>query len=332
MTTFPFPALLADIGGTNARFALIGRPEDPACAPVRLPTASHARFEDAARAAISQAGWPKPRTLLVGAAGAVRGRAADLTNARWSLRHDAILSELGLEQGILLNDFEVLSLALPHFAATDVVPIGAGTSGPGARLVVGPGTGLGVGALVSVGGRQMPLSSEGGHVGLPPETAVEVAVLERLRLGNQRFQAEMLLAGPGLPALYRAVAAEHGWASPANDAATILARALAGEDEAARAAIAMQLGMLARFCGDMALTFMARGGVFLAGGILPRLQALIDPAAFRARFARNQTHVALLESIPISLIVAEEPAFVGLAALARRPEGYWLDYDARLWA
>ena len=90
--------------------------------------------------------------------------------------------------------------------------------------------------------------------------------------------------------------------------------------------------LVAGGAAGLGATFMARGGVFLAGGILPRLRGLIEPAAFRARFARNQTHAALLASIPVGLIVAEEPAFVGLAALARAPGSYWLDYRSRLWA
>lgn len=328
---FRFPVLLADIGGTNARFALIAEAGAPVSLPLRLPTAGYARFEDAAREAIRRSGWPAPRTLLVGAAGPVRDRSIDLTNARWSLRHDAILEALGLDQGLLLNDFEVLSLALPHFSPSDLLAIGTGRAADGARLVVGPGTGLGVGALVRAGDRLLPVSSEGGHVGLPPETAEEQAVYAHLGLDGRRAQAEMLLAGPGLPALYRALAVVNGWPVRDLESAAVVAGAL-GEDPAARAAVRFQLDLLARYAGDMALTFLALGGVYLGGGMLPRIRSLIDPVAFRARFARNEAHAALLAGMPVWLITAEEPAFIGLAALARRPSDYWLDYEDRLWA
>jgi len=328
---FPYPALLADIGGTNARFVLITGEGSPPSQPVRLSTGGFPSFEAAAAEAIRLGGWPRPRSLLVGAAGAVNGRSAELTNARWTLRHERLLDALDLEQGLLLNDFEVLSLALPHFCAQDLLAIGDGAQEAGARLVIGPGTGLGVAALVEAGGRWLPLPSEGGHVGFPAETEQERAVFARLDTSGQRIQAERVLAGPGLPALHQAVAAVGGLSVPQWDSAAIVTAALSGADVTARAAVHLQIEMIARFAGDMALTFMARGGVFLAGGMLPRIRSLIDPRAFRARFARNDVHADFLRRLPIWLIVAEEPAFVGLAALARRPQAYWLDYENRLW-
>ncbi len=328
---FSFPALLADIGGTNARFALLAN-QNAALTPVlRLRTGDHADFAAAAQSAIAASGWPRPRSLLVGAAGPVIDRAVTLTNARWRIDGPALANGMSLDQGLLLNDFETLAIALPALGPADLAPIGSFAPGTGNRLVIGPGTGLGVGALAEADGRLLPLPSEGGHVALSAASEDERAILRRLGLPTGRGRAEALLAGPGLPPIYRAVSSGRGAEAAAPDAAEIIRRALAGGDPVAATAVQTQLSLLARFAGDMALTFMATGGVFLAGGVLPRLAGLIDHRRFRAEFSDNEAHAEMLSRLPIWLITAPEPAFAGLAALARRPGTYILKYAERLW-
>ncbi len=336
MPRFPFPVLLSDVGGTNARFACIPAPGAPMSDVVRLPTAGFHNFSAAAQAAITQARFPQPMSMLVGAAGPVKDRAVTLTNAAWVIDGPEIARDLGLMQGILLNDFETLSIALPALPDNDLIPIGAGTPVGNTRIVIGPGTGLGVGALIDAGGRYLPVSSEGGHIGIGAESREELAFLEALDIAPRRIQAEMLLAGPGLPGLYRAeshLAASHLAGRPATalDPAGVASAALDGSDPAAKAAIQRMLALLARFSGDMALTFLATGGVYLAGGILPRISNLIEASVFRACFERNERMGNLLARIPVWLIRAEEPAFAGLSALARDPARYLMNYDERCW-
>lgn len=327
---FPFPALLADIGGTNARFWCLAGPDAPPSAMVRLETGAYPAFADAVAAALAVGGFPRPRSLLVGAAGPVRGRSVTLTNAAWQIEGASLAARLGLDQGILLNDFETLALALPALQPSDLRRIGAVPPQPGLKLVIGPGTGLGVGALALAGDRYLPMPSEGGHIGFFAETAEDQALWRRLGLGETRVQAEMLLAGPGLPRLHGAL----GGAGAAT-AAEITGAALDGGDTLARATIRLWLRLIARFAGDMALTFMATGGVYLAGGILPRVAGLIEPQAFRTEFEHNAAHAACLAGMPVHLIVAEEPAMIGLAALARAlaraPTRYLIEYPGRLW-
>ncbi len=326
MPVFPFPALVADIGGTNARFACLEAPDAPLSSPVRLATAEAVSFAAAVRLATDRGGFPVPRSLLVGAAGPVRDRAVRLTNAAWTINGPALARDLGLAQGILFNDFETLSLALPALRPADWRAIGpdrAATSGT--LAVIGPGTGLGVGALVDAGGRWLPLSSEGGHVALAARDEAEAALWARLAPDGHRLVAERLLAGPGLARLHAALAGRDC------DPATVSTLALSGADHEARMAVRRWLDALAHFSRDMALTFLATGGVYLAGGILPQMCDLIDGDAFRASFETHPTHQAVLETIPIRLIVAAEPALAGLSAFAGAPDRYHVDLERRLW-
>lgn len=326
---FPFPVLLADIGGTNARFAVKPSPDAPVSAMVRLGTAAFPTFADAVRAAIVEGGFPTPQSLLVGAAGPVIGRSVHLTNARWTIDGPATLAGLALEQGILLNDFEVLALTVPALAPADVLRIGPDCPGMGLAAVVGPGTGLGVAAVRQDQGRVLPLASEGGHMALAAGSAEEAAVLARLVPGIVRPTAEMALAGPGLPRIATALAALEGRVAPVWSPADVLAEA--GGNRLAERTLRLWLDLLARFCGDIALAFLAEGGVYLAGGILPRVAGMIDRARFHRLFAEHPTHGAWLEQRPVRLITASEPAFIGLAALADHAERQALAYGDRLW-
>ena len=325
---FPFPALLCDIGGTNARFWLLPSRTAPASPMVRLNTSEHDNFAAAFETALARGGFPRPRSLLVGAAGPVRNRTAVLTNAAWHIDGPALADALDLDQGILFNDFETLALALPALSSSELFPIGDVAAKEGLRLIVGPGTGLGVGALALVGGRFLPLSSEGGHIGFAPESEEERRIWDRLDLPGSRIQAEMLLAGPGLSRLYSALDAAPVQAISGRE---ISERALHGLETRAQRAIQLWIRLLARFSGDMALTFMASGGVYLAGGILPQIRQLIDARAFRRQFRHNEAHGQYLRAVPVHLICSAEPAMSGLAALARAPELYLVDYQDRLW-
>lgn len=326
---FPFPVLLADIGGTNARFAVKPGPDAPVSTMVRLGTAAFPTFREAVRAAIEDGGFPAPQSLLVGAAGPVIGRSVHLTNARWTIDGPAVLAGLALQQGMLLNDFETLALAVPALAPADVLAIGPVRAGSGLAAVVGPGTGLGVGAVRQDQGKVLPLSSEGGHIALAAGSGEEAAVLARLAPGILRPTAEMALAGPGLPRIAAALASLEGAVAPDWSPADVIAEA--GGNRLAERTLRLWLDLLARFCGDIALAFLAEGGVYLAGGILPRVAGLIDGERFHRLFAEHPTHGAWLEQRPVRLITASEPAFIGLAALADHPERQALAYGDRLW-
>lgn len=330
---FPFPCLIADVGGTNARFAWVEKPGDAPSSMVKVPTHSMPDFASAAREALRLGGWSKPKSLLVGAAGPVTGKTLAMSNAQWLIDGEEVAAALGLEQGLLLNDFETLALTIPTLGEEHLRPIGEGRAPqPGrTRIVVGPGTGLGVGALVEVGGKHLPIASEGGHIGFPAETEYEQLIWAQLGYPYDPPEAETLIAGPGLPAFYQAVArARTIWPNEVTPA-EIVERALAKTDPIAEETVWRTLDHIARFCSDMALTYLATGGVYLAGGIMPRLAPLLNEDDFRTMFERNETLSETLKAIPVYLITVKEPALYGLAALAANPGLYWLDYPSRLW-
>ncbi len=331
----PHPCLVADVGGTNARFAMAAAPDEPLSAIFRLPTGDHADFADTVRLAAAEAGFPAPRTLLVAAAGPISGLSVTFTNARTAsgaltLHGPRLAAALSLDQGMLLNDFEALSLSLPFLKPRDMTPLGGGAGALGGPLlVVGPGTGLGVGALMSADGRLLPVASEGGHVEMGPVTAEDMALWPHL--GLDRVTAEELISGPGLLRLYRA-AARRGGGAPALDApAAVTEAALAGGDPAAREAALTMLRLLGRFAGDMALAFGATGGVFIGGGVTPRLAPLLAESGFREAFEAKGPQAGYLRAIPTRLIRSDHAALTGLAALAAAPGRFMLDYGNRLW-
>lgn len=310
----PPGALLADIGGTNARFALLegGRIGPPAI----LPVAEFATAEAAIAAALARlaGGRPLDRAVLA-LAGPVLAEPVRLTNAPWELHAGDLATRFGFRRVRLVNDFQALAHALPHLGPGDVLRIGGGRADPGApMLVLGPGTGLGCAALVPTQAGPVAMATEAGHAGLAATNAAEDAVVAGLRAHCGRAGAEEALSGRGLANLHAVVAALHGAAVPARDAAAVVAAA--PDCRVAAAALAHFLDLLASFAGDMALVWGARGGVFLAGGILPRLLARLDSAAFRARFEAKPPMRDWLAGVPLAVVTHPAPAFPGLAAIA----------------
>lgn len=306
-------ALLADIGGTNARFALLAgaRPGIPLVLPVAaFPTAEAAIAEALARLA--------PRTPVTLAVLALAGPVVDgtvrLTNADWQVSAAGLTARFGFARVRLVNDFLVQAHALPHLAGADLLPIGGGRAVPEApMLVLGPGTGLGVAAFLPGAGLAVP--TEGGHVGLAPTDAREDAIVAALRARDGRAGAEEVLSGRGLAFLHATLARLRGAEVPVRDAPAVLAAAQ--DCPVAAEAVEVFLGLLAGLAGDLALAWGARGGVFLAGGILPRIAARLDAAAFRRRFEAKAPMQGWMAEVPLHLVRHPGPAFLGLAALAR---------------
>ncbi len=334
---FPFPCLLADVGGTNARFALLDASQRPLSPMVRLDTAGESSFAEKVRRALAEGGFPTPRSFLLAVAGPVVGRKAVLSNAttaNGALMIDGpqLADQLGLEQGLLLNDFEALCLALPFLREGSLMQLGRGVGFPGGPMaVVGPGTGLGVGGLLRPGAAWLPVASEGGHVGIGPEMPAEHAVWPHL--GDGVISAEDVLSGRGLVRLYQALAGVASMADGDVTPAAIAHRALKATDSQAVDAVSLFFGLLARFAGDMALTFGAKGGLFIGGGIAPRFagSSWLGEAAFAGITRSRGRANGYLDDIPIHLITAPDAALQGLAAVASVPDQFALDYVSRVW-
>jgi len=302
-------ALLADIGGTNARFALLAG--DAPGVPIVRAVADFATVEDAIADALARLG--KAETAVLALAGPVTEEPVRLTNAPWSIGSAALAARFGFRQVRLVNDFLAQAHALPHLAPQDLHPIGGGHRAAGAPMIVlGPGTGLGVAGFIPGAGLAIP--TEGGHAGLAAETAEEDGVIASLRALAGRAGAEEALSGRGLEHLHAILAGRHGASLPIRDAAAVVA---ATGCPVARQAVRHFLDFLAGFAGDLALAWGARGGVFLSGGIVPRLLDRLDPAAFRARFEAKAPMRDFMRAIPLAIVTHPAPAFLGLAAIAK---------------
>jgi glucokinase len=264
----PRTALVADIGGTNARFAIA---DLHTFALARFAAFPCARFPSpaAAIAAYLATIAERPPRAALAVAGPVVGDRVHLTNLAWTLTRDEIRTVSGADDVLLLNDFEALARALPLLTDGDLRQVGGQTPVPhAAKAVLGPGTGLGVAGLVRSVAGWIPVSGEGGHVAFPAQTADELAILDRLRRETSFASTERLVSGPGLAALHAILA---GRTEPPLPAPEVTARALARTDPAASAALDLFVRWLGYFEGDVALMYGARGGVYLGGGIAPRI-------------------------------------------------------------
>lgn len=330
---FPFPVAVCDVGGTNCRIALKDTPDTPLHSVGSYRTAAFLGLDEAIVAATATSAV-KPRSVIACGAGPVEnGRVLKLTNAPWVMDGPRMAASLGLSAGLLLNDFEAQALSLPALEAEWLHPIGSGSPEPlGAKAILGPGTGLGVGCLIEAEGKLVALASEACHTGFAPAYPDEELLWPHLEKAHGRITTESVLSGVGLERLHRArVTAEGGDPVPLA-AADITKNALADHDSAEAKTIALYWRLVGRFAGDIAITFKATGGVVLSGGILPRIVDLLDPDAFRAAFEAKAPVSRLAQSIPTAIIVHSDSVLGGMAAIAAKPERYAIDYGSRAWA
>lgn len=303
-------ALLADIGGTNTRFALLDQ-DGRIGAPDVFPTAAHETLEAAIQHWMDRTGQT-PDALALAVAGPVTGDAVALTNHPWRFSASGLAARFSFAPVCVMNDVAAIARALPDLPESAFRPLKPGTANPAAaRLVVAPGTGLGVAALMSTGSGLHVASSEGGHVTLAARDAAEAALLEKLRPDGGHLSAEDVLAAPGLARLYRALSGRE--ATPEE----VTAAALGCSDLQAKAAASAHSAMLGGIAGDLAMSFDARGGVVIAGDLPGRMGPAFDRNAFIRRFTDKGPFTAYLEAIPVNLLDAAYPAFTGLAAALR---------------
>jgi glucokinase len=313
-----YPRLLGDVGGTNARWAWQARPGDLPAQVRSFAASDHTTIAESIAAYLRQQRLPPPCDVAFGIATAVTGDAVRMTNHPWSFSISALKRSLGVERLLVLNDFEALAHAVPALGGDALQPIGRAASGAtGAALaLIGPGTGLGVSGLVADGrGGWRVVAGEGGHVTLAPADAREAALLALLRTRFGHVSAERACSGPGLVNLYQAVCARDGAAAEALDPAQVVERALqAGPGDASCVeALSVFASLLGNVAGNLALTLGARGGVFIGGGIVPRLGERFAELPFRERFEDKGRFRGYLEAIPTWVITAEAPALLGAA-------------------
>jgi len=310
--------LLGDIGATNARLALLS---NGVLGPINSFTvAEFPRFMDAVNAFLDcrcrQLSVPE---ALLAVAGPVDKDRCVLTNCPWTIDAPELCAAFGFAKVHLFNDFEATALSLPHLTAADLYPLGGGEAISGAPMaVLGPGTGLGVACCVPGSQSSIVIASEGGHATMAATSSREDAIIDYLRKQFGHVSAERVISGGGLENLYRAVVALDGIDAPKRNAAEITKAALDGNCPIARTALDLFCTMLGTIAGNVALMFGARGGVFIAGGIAPRITDFMARSEFRARFEHKGRFRTYLEAIPSSVIVHPAAAFIGLRTIAHR--------------
>lgn len=310
----PAVGLLGDIGATHARFALLGA--DHRLHHLRvLSTADFADLGEAAETYLSQIGMAAPAQACVAIANPVEGDWLRMTNTAWAFSVEETRQRLGLQKLRMLNDWEAMALAVPSFAATELLALGGQSARPAAPCgLLGAGSGLGVSALVPTpDGAWLALAGEGGHVSLCPGNAHEAQVLQHLWKRWPHVSAERVISGMGLENLYTALAEMAGTQATALGAADISRRALAHQDPLCAQAVELLCVFLGRIAGNLALTLAARGGIYLGGGVLLHLREHLPHSGFRAAFEDKGRFADYLRPIPTWLIEAEHPGLRGAA-------------------
>ncbi|HYD81285.1 MAG TPA: glucokinase [Paucimonas sp.] len=311
------PRLLADIGGTNARFALERAPGRIDTIRV-LRAADYAEFTEAVEAYLNEAGHPPVQHAAVAIANPVHGDWVRMTNHHWAFSIDEARRRLGFDTLLVVNDFTALAMALPHLEPEHRRQIGGGAPDPGGVVgLVGAGTGLGVGGLIPSDGRWIALASEGGHASFAPNDMRELAVLQYAWRRLPHVSAERLVSGQGLELIYEALAArsDDAAASARLDAPEIVKRMLDGSDPQCLEAVECFCAMLGTVASNVALTLGTLGGLYIGGGIVPRLGDYFERSPFRERFEAKGRFADYLKQIPTYVITAPYPAFVGVAAI-----------------
>ena len=309
------PRLLVDIGGTNARFALETEPGE-ICQVQVYPCADYPGVAEVIRKYLKDMKIGRVSHAAIAIADPVDGDQVRMTNHDWTFSIEATRQALGLDMLLVVNDFTALAMALPGLTDTQRVQVGGGARRPNSVIgLLSPGTGLGVCGLIPAADRWIALGSEGGHTTFAPVDEREDLVLQYARSQWSHVSFERVSAGPGIEVIYRALAARDKKCVPAAfDTSEAVRRALEDEPLAAES-VDVFCGILGTFAGNMAVTLGALGGIYVGGGVVPRLGEFFERSSFRQRFEAKGRFEAYLQNVPTYVIPAEYPAFLGVSAI-----------------
>ena len=319
------PSLLADVGGTNARFALETEPGKFAAIQV-LKCADYPTLSDAIRAYLAhplsqQAGAAEVRKAGIAIANPINSDVVKMTNHHWSFSIRSVQAEFHFQPLLVVNDFKALAMAVPYLDHTQKYQVGKGQPVAHAAIgLLGASTGLGVSGLIPHpahpgSDRWTALDSEGGHTSFAPTNQREIAILQYALTKFSHVSSERLISGPGICLIYEALAARAGVPADALDTAEITRRGLAGTCPVCLETLHAFCAMLGTTASNLALTLGAKGGVYIGGGIVPRLGHFFEQSEFRSSFVKKGRFASYLNPIPTYVITAAYPAFIGISAL-----------------
>jgi len=306
--------LLADVGGTNVRFSLMHGAE---IGPIEhLKVADFSTFTEAFAAFLEQHALGRGiDAAVLDVAGPVENNRCVLTNSGWVIDGADLQKVFGIAAVRLINDFEAVAWSLPALEPDDLYAVGEQRGVKGApMLALGPGTGFGAACLVFDGEQPFAVGTEAGHATLPAMSDREELVIRQLRRRFGHVSIERALSGPGLENLYSALSEIDGASVSKRNAAQITRAALDESCETSGAALDMFCSLLGAVAGDLALTFCARGGVFIAGGIVPQFVQRLARSDFRKRFEGKGRYDSYLKNIPTRIVVRPDVSFIGLKA------------------
>lgn len=315
MKSVPGKILCGDIGGTNAKFTFI---KDGTIGPVEvLAVKDYPQFTDALKSLLGGDRGNGITGAAFAAAGPVDGNRCRVTNSGWTIDGSELRRGFNWAEVRVVNDFEALAWSLPRLTASDLFTIGSGKAERNAPAVVlGPGTGLGLACFLPRPDGDSVIGTEGGHATFPAATPREDAIIGHLRERFGHVSAERVLSGGGLVNLYRAVGSIDGRPTTERTAEEITVAGLDGSCVSCREALDLFCAMLGTFAGNAALTFAARGGIYVGGGIAPRIVEHLRGSQFRARFEAKGRFRPYLAAVPTSVIIHRDATLVGLQRLA----------------
>lgn len=317
-----FPSIVADIGGTNARFALVTGEANGQFAIDNIQILSgkdYARFEDAMRAYMGMLESVQPHSACVAIAGPISGDSVQMTNLSWSFSCASVRDEFGFEKFAAINDFGALAVATSALLPADLISVRKGRRDQAAnKAILGPGTGLGVAGLAYYDGRWAPIPSEGGHVNIAPATALECDVIKAAIAIHGHVSAETFISGPGLVNLYNALCAVKGIAARTLQPKDVTAEGVSGSDGNCVETLSLFCSFIGSLSGNLALTYGAKGGVYLGGGVLPRIVDFLKASDFSARFSGKGVMSHYVENVPVDIIAHPQTAFLGAAAYLKQ--------------
>ena len=322
------PVLVADIGGTNARFALAVVDDAGATTFTHRQTFRAEHYEhiaDAAHAYIESWDGPRPARGAFAVAGPTNAHEIRFTNSPWAFRRDELARALALSDFRVINDFEAQARGVRRMPPESCVALKAGVPKAGApTAVLGPGTGLGLSLLVPVSSAdptiERAIATEGGHAAFAPQTEKEIGVLAFIKREHQYVSYERLLSGRGLVNIHRALCALAGTTRVTLTPSEITEAAISERLPIAVEAVSTFCDILGAFAGDAVLMAGARGGVYIAGGIAPKILPILKDSGFESRFRGRGPMSAYMDNIPVHVLVSDEAAFYGAASAVAAQE------------
>jgi len=309
-------SLVADVGATNARFALAVTGSNELIKPLTLLTNNFTSIISACSEYFNHIADLHPSRACIAVACPTSGDHVSLTNNSWSFSIEEVRKELNLERLMVVNDFKAMAAGVPHLTAEEVAQIGEGTPIPERTMsVIGPGTGLGVATVVQHEKGQIILEGEGGHVCFAPGNEREMDILRLLSRQFSRVSTERILSGNGINNLFYTLAEIDGVAPPDLSTSSIVERAISGSDSRCLEVMEIFCGVLGSFAGNLAMTLNPQGGVYIGGGIIPRIAKLLKDSSFRTRFEGKGRLSSFIKNVPTYLILTDHTALTGAASL-----------------